>query len=163
MLTILLAMIIYVHALYGQDVKNQSPSQQLIVFLPLEKLRVTSGFGPRVHPITGKQDFHQGVDLSARASAVFSIMDGLITKTGSTAILGNFVRISHGEFESVYVHLSMVLAKEGETIVAGSIIGISGNTGRSIGEHLHFGVSYRGRMIDPLDFLWRISAPQTTR
>lgn len=152
-----------VHSIYGQDVMCQAPSQQSMVFLPLEMLRVTSGFGPRIHPITGKQDFHLGVDLYARASPVSTIMDGCVISTGSTAILGNFVRISHGEFESIYGHLSLVLSKKGDTIAAGTIIGISGSTGRSTGEHLHFGVSYRGRMIDPLDFLWRISAPQTTR
>lgn len=122
--------------------------------LPLSKLRVTSPFGSRIHPVTGKYDFHKGVDLAARNNIVYTILDGHVTQAAYGSTLGNFVRINHGDFQSVYGHLSLILISPGADVIAGQTIGITGATGRVTGEHLHFAVFFKGTSIDPLLFLY---------
>jgi len=123
------------------------------ISLPLAHLTVTSSFGWRIHPILGKPDFHRAVDLAARNDPVFSIMDGIIYETGKHHILGNYVRIDHGNIQSLYGHLSHALVQAGQTILAGQPIGITGSTGRATGEHLHFSISFGEKYIHPLHFL----------
>ena len=124
-----------------------------VVYLPLQKFHVNSYFGKRVHPLTGKADFHQGIDLAADCDPVLNIMDGRVKSIGFNPILGNYVRICHGEFQSIYAHLSHVLVKNGEQVEAGYPIGVTGATGRVTGEHLHFSISFQGRYLNPLLFL----------
>ncbi|MGB4010209.1 MAG: M23 family metallopeptidase, partial [Zwartia sp.] len=110
------------------------------ISLPLAHLIVTSSFGWRIQPILGKPDFHRAVDLAARNDPVYSIMDGIVCETGKHPILGNYVRIGHGNIQSIYGHLSHSLVKTDQTILAGQPIGITGSTGRATGEHLHFSI-----------------------
>ncbi len=118
-------------------------------------MHVTSPFGFRIHPLTGKWQFHSGVDLEARHQPVQSILAGVVIKTGRDPLLGNFVRIDHGEeISSLYAHLSAVRVIQGERLQPGQVIGTSGGTGRVTAEHLHLGISYRGRWLDPLKFLY---------
>lgn len=121
--------------------------------LPLINLHVTSGFGYRIHPVTKKYDMHRGVDLAAQCDPVLSILDGTITDIGFNPILGKYIRILHGEFQSIYGHLSLILVIQGETIEAGHPIAITGATGRVTGEHLHFSIKFRGKYLNPLQFL----------
>ncbi|MGJ1525508.1 M23 family metallopeptidase [Sphingobacterium spiritivorum] len=123
------------------------------VHLPLENYRITSRFGWRRHPVTGKRDFHNGIDLAARAQVVRSIMNGLVSETGHHCYLGNYVRIDHGDVQSVYGHLSHIAVRKGQDIVAGQPIGVTGSSGRATGEHLHFGIRRGGTYIDPWKFL----------
>ncbi|RZJ92815.1 MAG: M23 family metallopeptidase [Chryseobacterium sp.] len=129
------------------------------VYLPLQKLSITSSFGMRIHPVTGKTDFHRGIDLAADCDPVLNIMDGKVKSIGFDPILGNYVRIQHGEFLSIYGHLSHILVTNGETVGAGYIIGVTGATGRVTGEHLHFSIRYRGRYLNPLLFLKSLLVP----
>lgn len=123
------------------------------VHLPLENYRITSRFGWRRHPVTGKRDFHNGIDLAARAQVVRTIMDGLVIETGHHRYLGNYVRIDHGDVQSVYGHLSHIAVHKGQDISAGQPIGVTGSSGRATGEHLHFGIRRDGTYIDPWKFL----------
>lgn len=129
------------------------------VSLPLQQLKVNSPFGKRTHPITGQPDFHRGVDLAARCDPVLNIMNGTITETGYNAILGYYIRISHGDFTSIYGHLSYILVAPCEKVVAGQLIGITGSTGRTTGEHLHFSIRFRDDYLNPLLFLKTLLAP----
>ncbi|MDN8834145.1 M23 family metallopeptidase, partial [Staphylococcus aureus] len=83
-------------------------------------------------------DLHKGVDLAARCDPVLSVMEGTVSSTGFNPILGSFIRIKHGEFQSIYGHLSYILVTPGDSVTAGQFIGITGSTGRVTGEHLHF-------------------------
>jgi len=132
---------------YGQGI-NSSP--------PLAKLNVTSPFGYRIHPISGKVSQHSGVDFSARADPVFNVLDGRVTEAGKHKLLGKYIRIVHGEIESIYGHLSYILVSPRDTVLAGQTIAITGSTGRVTGEHLHFSVKFKGKFLDPLKFLRRI-------
>jgi murein DD-endopeptidase MepM/ murein hydrolase activator NlpD len=128
--------------------------------LPLENIRITSGYGYRLHPVTKQQDLHKGVDLAARCDPVLSVLAGRITETGFNPILGKYVRIEHGEFQSIYGHLSYILVFKGDTVDAKQPIAITGTTGRVTGEHLHFSVKFRNNHINPLLFLWRMALPE---
>jgi len=129
--------------------------------LPLKSLKPTSSFGARIHPVTGKNDFHKGIDLSARCEPVLSVLQGKVTSAGYHPILGNFVIVDHGGIQSVYGHLRMVLAVKGNLVRAGSLLGITGTTGRTTGGHLHFAVKYGVHYLDPLRFLLGIFQQET--
>lgn len=128
--------------------------------LPLINLRVTSSFGYRVHPVTNRYDLHRGVDFAARCDPVLNILDGTVTDTGFNPILGKYVRISHGDFQSIYGHLSQILVIPGEPAKAGQVIGVTGATGRVTGEHLHFSIRFKDKYINPLHFLRSLLLPE---
>lgn len=121
--------------------------------LPLRHLRVNSGFGGRVHPVSGKYRFHAGVDLKARSDTVFAIASGLVIAAGYDHRLGYYIRIAHGELESLYGHLSVIGVSPGDSVAVAEQIGLTGATGQVTGEHLHFALSYQHHSIDPLAFL----------
>lgn len=133
--------------LIGQEIKYS---------LPLDKLTVTSPFGHRIHPISGKASHHNGVDFAARSDPVFSVLDGRVKATGKHKTLGKYIRILHGGVETIYGHLSRILISPGDTVTVGQPIGITGTTGRVTGEHLHFSVKFNGKFLDPLKFLRRL-------
>ena len=138
-----------------------APAQNITnVSLPLPQLRVTSSFGKRVHPVTGYPDLHKGVDLAARCDPVLSIMGGTVRDTGFNPVLGNYIGIAHGEFQSIYGHLSYILVVPGEPVTSGEVIGITGATGRVTGEHLHFSIRFRDRYLNPLHFLRSLLLPE---
>ena len=125
----------------------------LIAGLPLRHLSLTSPFGYRIHPVTGKYSFHAGIDLRARSDTVFAVLPGIVEAEGFDPFLGIFVRLRHGEFQTIYGHLSQLFVFKGDTIPPNGTLGITGSTGRVTGEHLHFEVKCNGRPIDPLAFL----------
>jgi murein DD-endopeptidase MepM/ murein hydrolase activator NlpD len=126
-----------------------------LVCLPLKNLHITSSFGYRIHPVTGKYAFHAGVDLKAKQDTVFAIMDGIVTDTGYNSFLGIYIRLDHGDLKSSYGHLSQVFVRSGDLVIEGEPIGITGATGRVTGEHLHFSIQYKRQYIDPLKFLYQ--------
>jgi murein DD-endopeptidase MepM/ murein hydrolase activator NlpD len=132
----------------------QTDSQYLDLSLPLKRLHQTSGFGWRNHPITGKFQFHKGIDLAACHDTVFCILNGIVSTIGYNGYIGNYIIITHpGEVKSIYGHLSAIAVLPDEQVMAGQPIGITGATGRVTGEHLHFSIKYQGREISPLVFL----------
>jgi len=120
-----------------------------LVSPPVDDIKITSNYGYRNDPFTGKRQFHKGIDIATDYNYVYSIMPGKIIKSGKNRTLGEFVQVDHGEFRTTYGHLSKRLVEAKEAVEAGQPIGISGNTGRSTGEHLHLGMSFKGKTIDP--------------
>lgn len=113
---------------------------------------LSSGFGPRTHPITGKDDFHTGIDIAAPGgSGIFAAWPGTVLETGDSAIYGNYITIDHGGgVVSSYCHCQSVLAAGGVHLRAGERIATVGSTGISTGNHLHFEVRVNGQCADPL-------------
>jgi murein DD-endopeptidase MepM/ murein hydrolase activator NlpD len=137
----------------------QMDFDQLNFSLPLKSLRLTSRFGWRIHPITGKIQFHQGVDLAARHDTVLCVLNGIVKIIGYNAYIGNYIIITHtDDVESIYGHLSVISVLPNEEIMAGQAIGITGATGRVTGEHLHFSIKYHGHELSPLSFLCGLNA-----
>jgi len=124
-----------------------------LLYLPLRHLQVTSAYGYRVHPVTGRFSFHNGIDLRAHKDTVYAVLDGVVSAASYDRLLGIYIHLDHGDFQSSYGHLSKILVLPGDSVSAGDAIAVSGNSGRVTGSHLHFSIQFRHRAIDPLQFL----------
>jgi murein DD-endopeptidase MepM/ murein hydrolase activator NlpD len=131
-----------------------------LVCLPLKHLKINSGYGYRIHPLTGKYAMHAGVDLKARHDTVYAILSGFVRSTGYDIGLGMNIRLAHGAVESIYGHLSQILVSNADSVTVGQAIGITGATGHVTGEHLHFGICYRHQYINPIKFLYELLKKQ---
>lgn len=113
---------------------------------------LSCGFGPRTHPITGRPDFHTGIDIAAPGgSGVYAAWPGVVLRRGSSAVYGNYITLDHGGgLVTSYCHCSTLLAREGAHIRSGERIATVGSTGISTGDHLHFELQLEGLSADPL-------------
>jgi murein DD-endopeptidase len=108
--------------------------------------RISSKFGNRIHPVTKKESFHNGVDIATPSGTLLknTVSIGKCTKVGYDDLNGHYLRIEHDNgLLTSYAHLSKVIAKEGEQIDLGEVFALTGNTGRSTGAHLHFRVRFK--------------------
>lgn len=117
--------------------------------------RITSEFGQRVHPITGRKSFHRGLDIAAEeGSTIRASMAGRVVTSEFREDYGNVVVVDHGRgYTTLYAHNSKNLVRQGDWVQAGEPLGLVGSTGRSTGPHLHFEVRRHGRHLDPSMFL----------
>jgi len=137
----------------GQEARLEIDSGAVFA-LPLKSFVLTSGYGPRTHPVTGEHgQFHYGIDLMAFYEPVYSVLEGKVLNVGSGLVTGNFVRIKSGAFLLTYGHLSLALVTPGQQVYVGEGVAVSGESGRVTGPHLHFGVKYLNQSINPLSFL----------
>lgn len=122
---------------------------------PTRSRQMTSGFGYRSDPFTGRTTFHAGIDIAGElGDPVFSAADGTVSETGFDSSLGRFIIIDHlGGLQSVYMHLKHIEAQEGDIVVRGEKIGLLGSSGRSTGPHLHFQIMQKNEPVNPLKFL----------
>lgn len=116
---------------------------------PLKSIKVTSPYGYRCDPFTGKQSWHNGLDLRAKNEPAYAMMDGIVEKIGYDNRSGNYVTLRHGKFYISYCHLSSIIVRKGEYVYPGIIVGVTGNTGRSTGSHLHLTCKKDGKSINP--------------
>ena len=116
---------------------------------------VSSGFGHRISPFTGRDTMHSGVDITApMRTPVIAPAAGTILFAGSEAGLGNTVTLSHGYgMKTVYGHMDKIKVKTGQTVKRGDVIGWVGNTGLSTGPHLHYEVEVKGSYVNPLQYI----------
>jgi murein DD-endopeptidase MepM/ murein hydrolase activator NlpD len=128
----------------------------LVACLPLKHICLTSPYGYRIHPVTGKYSYHAGIDLRARSDTVYAVLPGTVERIAYDPFLGLYIKLAHRDFTTIYGHLSQVLVYQADSVNAGRAIGLSGLTGRTTGEHLHFAVQYHGQYINPLTFLMNI-------
>lgn len=117
--------------------------------------RETSGYGQRIDPFTGRVAYHSGLDMAAFERApVVSTSPGVVVYAGVRSGYGNCVEIDHGHgFKTRYGHLRDIQVTRGERVAIGQRIGSMGSTGRSTATHLHYEVWFRGRSVDPVNFL----------
>jgi murein DD-endopeptidase MepM/ murein hydrolase activator NlpD len=122
---------------------------------PLDKRAITSSFGFRNHPVTGKWQRHTGTDYRASLnSPIYSCADGTIFSTGELEDYGKFVIIKHRNgYSSLYSHLEKILVNKDQKVLEGEMIAKSGNTGISTGPHLHFEIRQNGSPVDPENLL----------
>jgi len=135
---------------HPDTIKQTERTSHVSMTYPLRTIKITSPFGYRTDPFTGKRTMHNGIDLAAHNALVYSMLDGTVEKVCYDARSGNFVTIRHGDFRISYCHLSRILATKGQPILAGFPIGITGSTGRSTGEHLHITAKYKGKPFNPM-------------
>lgn len=130
--------------------KKKWMDRYLSVSYPLRYIKVTSPYGYRKDPFTGKSKFHGGLDLRARGDKVMAMMEGVVVKVGQDKASGKYVTLRHGNYTVSYCHLSKVLVGKGAAVRPRDVVGITGSTGRSTGEHLHITCKLNGKSIDPL-------------
>ncbi len=120
------------------------------------RIRITSRYGYRFHPILRRRKFHAGIDLGARyGQPVVATADGIVEYAGWKSGYGKTIIIQHNfGFKSVYAHLSSIKVRVGRYVKKGQIIGRAGNTGRSTGTHVHYEVRYLQRPINPIYFIY---------
>ncbi len=132
---------------------STSPNSQNSI-LPSEG-PISSKFGERLHPLTGRWGFHKGLDIAApEGSPVRAIRNGRVIFSGYKEGYGNLVVIEHGGgLITRYGHNRRNLVKEGDSVKAGDVIAEVGSTGLSTGPHLHLEVLEAGKPVDPERFL----------
>ena len=115
------------------------------------KLYVTSRYGYRNHPITGRYRLHEGIDFrAATGTRVYASKTGTITYSGRNGGYGKKIEIQHEDnFSTVYGHLSRIYVSVGDFVRQGQVIGLTGDTGLSTGPHLHFEIRYKGKSENP--------------
>ena len=117
---------------------------------------LTSRFGPRVSPFTGKRQLHAGIDIAAASgTSIYAPARGRVTFVGRKGPLGKTVVLDHGfGVKTVYGHTKEIHVSSGETVERGQEIAAIGSTGRSTGPHLHYVVEVNGKARDPLDYIF---------
>lgn len=121
---------------------------------PASSNYITSRFGLRIHPITGQQKSHTGIDIGAAAGTnVLAAAAGVVTMASWNGGYGNCVMIDHGNgYQTLYAHMSSITVANGAAVSAGTVVGLVGSTGVSTGPHLHFEIFASGSRVDPEQF-----------
>jgi murein DD-endopeptidase MepM/ murein hydrolase activator NlpD len=116
---------------------------------------ISSKFGHRISPFTGKQTMHGGIDISAPMhTPIVASAGGTVILAQFEAGLGNAVIVSHGYgMKTTYGHLAKLKVRTGQVVKRGDVLGWVGSTGLSTGPHLHYEVEHRGAGLDPLKFI----------
>lgn len=123
---------------------------ELATMTPVEG-RLTSGYGYREHPISGKYFFHGGVDIGGQTGdAIAAFADGVVEYTGKNDSYGLYLQIDHGNgVKSFYAHCSKIVVTKGQTVAMGDKVAEIGSTGTSTGPHLHLELKYNKMHLDP--------------
>jgi murein DD-endopeptidase MepM/ murein hydrolase activator NlpD len=125
------------------------------IVYPLQSRQVTSTYGQRVDPITGKNAFHSGVDIAAaHGTDIRAISGGVVLYAGVLGGYGRLVSVRHqGGITTHYGHCESLLVRVGEKVRAGQKIALVGSTGRVTGPHLHLETRVLGAPMDPRSIL----------
>jgi len=132
-------------------------NQQTPAGWPVENGWISSSFGSRMHPMTGKKQFHRGVDIPGKLGAdVLAVADGVVKRSTKSISYGWLVEIDHGDdYTTLYSHNRKNLVTEGQTVIKGQPVAEVGSTGRSTAPHVHFEVLKRDRHINPVKYLYK--------
>lgn len=143
--------------LEGLLVDRQIQADVFLAGRPVEQGWISSRFGRRTDPFTGKLAWHQGVDFSSKiGSDVHTVAAGVVTWSAQRSGYGLMVEINHGNgYITRYGHADQLLVEVGEIVKKGQTVALVGNTGRSTGPHVHFEVFKNGRVVDPASYINR--------
>lgn len=122
---------------------------------PVKAGWMSSSYGERIHPLTGKKHHHRGVDFAGKTGTeVVAVASGVVTRSGMKNDYGKIVEITHGNgYTTRYAHNQENLVAVGEIVKQGQVIARMGSTGRSTGPHVHFEVIHNGRSVDPSKYI----------
>ncbi len=123
--------------------------------LPAKYTKISSPFGNRIHPVTGKPQFHEGIDIPAPPKTeIYCVADGTVIETGTHYANGKYVLVDHGGgIVTSYAHLHRIGVKKGDVLEQGEVLGLVGRTGWTTGYHLDFTVYVKGEAVDPMTYL----------
>lgn len=127
--------------------------------VPVLKGWISSPYGWRTDPFSGKRALHQGVDFAGRdGTAIMAVASGIVTWAGNRNGYGKLVEVNHGEgYATRYAHSKLLLVKPGDVVKKGQIIALMGSSGRSTAPHVHFEVHKHGRPVDPATYIHQAS------
>ena len=141
------------------DIRESLHSQRDIIdytpsIVPTTSRRISSGFGYRVNPVTGRRQFHDAVDFPGRiGDEVYAAAEGVVIKATWHEVRGKYIEIRHKYgYRTQYAHLHKIFVKEGDVISKSQIIGQMGNTGRTTGANLHYCVIKNDRKVNPRQY-----------
>ncbi len=143
---------------YAAQIANVPSESGYLWPLPSSINTLSSYYGPRKDPFTGKAKNHTGIDVpAARGTKIYAAKSGVVTTSmlgsGGSWAYGNHVVVSHSDGTStLYAHMSSRAVKQGQVVKQGDVVGYVGTTGRSTGNHLHFEVRINGNRTDPLNY-----------
>ena len=122
---------------------------------PITKGWLSSYFGMRTHPLSGRREMHKGIDFAgSMGGQVIAVAKGVVTYSGKRYSYGNLIEIAHGNgYSTRYAHNSRLLVSVGDTVEKGFQIAEIGSSGRSTGPHVHFEVLKDGREVNPIPFI----------
>lgn len=144
-------------AIIGTLEERQAKLDSLPTISPVnpEESWISSGFGTRTSPFTGKKQFHPGIDIAgSKGTPILAPAKGKVTFVGKNGSLGLCVELEHNAlYKTTYGHLLESPVKKGKLVQRGEIIGYMGDSGRSTGYHLHYEVERQGKRINPLDYM----------
>ncbi|MFO1373315.1 MAG: peptidoglycan DD-metalloendopeptidase family protein [Agitococcus sp.] len=123
--------------------------------LPVRQGAITSTYGYRTDPFTGRTAFHAGMDFSGpEGEDIYAVAAGIVSFAGQKSGYGNVIEVTHGDgYITRYAHASRLAAKEGDMVAKDQVIAYMGSTGRSTGTHLHYEVLANGKQIDPMTYV----------
>jgi murein DD-endopeptidase MepM/ murein hydrolase activator NlpD len=122
---------------------------------PILKGWISSYFGMRTHPLSGRREMHKGIDFAGKLGGpVIAVAKGVVTYAGKRYGYGQVIDIAHGNgYTTRYAHNSRLLVSVGDTVEKGFQIAEIGSSGRSTGPHVHFEVLKNGREVNPVRFI----------
>ncbi len=123
--------------------------------LPAKHTKISSPFGERTHPVTGKPQFHEGIDIPApKKTEIYCVAAGTVVETGNHYANGKYVLVDHGGgIVTSYAHLYRIDVKKGDMLEQGEVLGLVGMSGWTTGYHLDFSVYVDGDAVDPMTYL----------
>lgn len=131
--------------------------QSSVAGSPVKGGYMSSRYGWRIDPISGKRSMHTGLDFAGKpGSEIVTVASGVVTWTGKDGDYGNTVEISHGDdYVTRYAHNKEILVQPGDVVRKGETIALMGSSGRATGNHLHYEVYKNGRSVDPASYVAR--------
>lgn len=122
---------------------------------PITKGWLSSYYGMRTHPLSGRREMHKGIDFAGKLGGpVIAVAKGVVTYAGKRYNYGQMIEIAHGNgYSTRYAHNSRLMVSVGDTVEKGFQIAEIGSSGRSTGPHVHFEVLKNGRQVNPVRFI----------
>jgi hypothetical protein len=140
-------------------VSRNIQKESFIAGRPIKGGWMSSAFGYRTDPFSGKRAWHGGVDFAGKEdSDIIAVASGVVTWSGDRYGYGNLIEINHGGgYTTRYAHCKVLFAKVGDIVAKGQVLAAMGSTGRSTGPHVHYEVRKNGKGIDPKKYIYRAS------
>lgn len=142
----------FIHIADSLQLSIDELSDYPVIFPVRKQLRVSSGLGLRIHPVSKVLHFHTGIDIpKSEGTPVYATANGVVIGKGYNSGYGNYIEVQHaGGFSSFYAHLSHVLVNVGDTVYVAEQIANVGNTGVSTGSHLHYEIRKGEYVLNPI-------------
>ena len=145
------------------DRKSEWDMKPTILPVDTDEYWISSAFGWRKSPFTGRREFHSGLDISSRrGTPIIAPADGKVISAGKDRYLGKYIKIAHTDsLTTIYGHLMEHKVENGQQVKRGDVIGLMGNTGLSTGHHLHYQVQKDNKSVNPTQYILKTHTSQT--